>query len=799
MGKALFDTRWCKIWRDLWANKTRTALVALSIAVGVFAIGVTLSSREALLRALNDSYVAANLADSTIYTTTFFGDDLVEVARGARGVLQAEGRCSIVARLNTGPGEWRPLLLTAVADYDDIQINKIWPESDAWPPPDQAMLVERAALGMTGATVGDTVLVETLSGVQRELRIAGLVHDPGRYPARFVGSVYGYVTLDTLEWLGESRRFNELHITVAEKPLDTERIQSVTNRVQDQVEEQGQSIWGTEFSKPGEHPTDDIVRTLALILEVLSFSSVFLSGFLVTNTVWAFLVRQVQQIGVMKAIGACTNQLMGMYLTAVLVYGGLALLIAVPLGILGAQALTAGVARLLNLDAVASRVPWYVFALQTAVGLAVPFLAAFPSIISGTRITVREATSTHGLNSGQSGASLVDRLIERVRGLPRPFLLSLRNTFRHKGRLVLTLVTLTLASATFVAVFSVRASLILTLNSTFERWNDDIRISFTRPYRVDRVEREALSVPGVVKAEGWGFASARRQRDDDSESRNLWIFAPPGGSSMFRPAIIEGRWLLPKDEGAIVINTELLKEEPDIEVGDEVRFKIEGRDMSWRVVGIIQGAMEGPLVYTNYSYLASITRQVGRVRRVHIVTERHDAAFESQVAQALEQHFRCVGMHVDDIYTSANEYARLKSIFDVVVGFLSTMAILLALVGGLGLMGTMSINVLDRTREIGVMRAVGASDGAVLRIVVAEGVFIGVISWMLGGVLALPLGKVLSDIVGMALLQTPLIYTFSESGILIWFVAMVFFAAQSSFFPAWNATRIKVREALAYE
>ena len=184
--------------------------------------------------------------------------------------------------------------------------------------------------------------------MQRELRITGLVHDPGRYPARFAGSVYGYITLDTLEWIGEPRRFNELHITVAKKPQDMEQIRFVTNRVQDQVEEHGQSIYGTEFAKPGEHPTDDIVRTLTLILEVLSFSSLCLSGFLVTNTVWAFLVRQVQQIGVMKAIGARTNQLMGMYLTAVLVYGGLALLIAVPLSIFGAQAMTVGVARLLN-------------------------------------------------------------------------------------------------------------------------------------------------------------------------------------------------------------------------------------------------------------------------------------------------------------------------------------------------------------------------------------------------------------------------------------------------------------------
>ncbi len=114
-------------------------------------------------------------------------------------------------------------------------------------------------------------------------------------------------------------------------------------------------------------------------------------------------------------------------------------------------------------------------------------------------------------------------------------------------------------------------------------------------------------------------------------------------------------------------------------------------------------------------------------------------------------------------------------------------------------MGTMSINVLERTREIGMMRAVGASDGAVARIFIAEGLFIGLLSWLVGTVLALPIGRLLSDAVGVAFLEAPLTYTFSARGTLLWLAIVFVLSTLASILPAWNASRLTVREVLAYE
>jgi putative ABC transport system permease protein len=135
----------------------------------------------------------------------------------------------------------------------------------------------------------------------------------------------------------------------------------------------------------------------------------------------------------------------------------------------------------------------------------------------------------------------------------------------------------------------------------------------------------------------------------------------------------------------------------------------------------------------------------------------------------------------------------------LLVVFLAVMAVLIAAVGGLGLMGTMSINVLERTREIGVMRAVGASDGSVLRIVLIEGVFVGAISWVLALAASYPIGKLLSNMVGLSFLNVPLTYVFATTGAFGWLAVVLLIAALSSLLPAWRAAQLSVRQTLAYE
>ena len=179
------------------------------------------------------------------------------------------------------------------------------------------------------------------------------------------------------------------------------------------VLESGQSAWNVVFFRC-----------------VFGALSLLLSGFLVVNTISALLTQQMRQIGVMKAIGANTTQLVGMYLATVLIYGLLALAIAVPLGGAGAYGFTRYLAQLINFDVLDYTTPPRVLALEVGAGLIVPLLAALWPVLNGARVSVREAISSYGLGKGRFGRSRIDRSLEHVRFLSRPLLLSLRNTFR---------------------------------------------------------------------------------------------------------------------------------------------------------------------------------------------------------------------------------------------------------------------------------------------------------------------------------------------------------------------------------
>jgi putative ABC transport system permease protein len=205
------------------------------------------------------------------------------------------------------------------------------------------------------------------------------------------------------------------------------------------------------------------------------------------------------------------------------------------------------------------------------------------------------------------------------------------------------------------------------------------------------------------------------------------------------------------------------------------------------------------MAYVNYPYLAKIVGYVGRSSVLFAVTDVHDAAGQARIAQALEDHFEALGMGVNNTLTSATERGQIQAQFNVLVIFLLIMAVLLAVVGGIGLMGTMSLNVIERTREIGVMRAVGATGVAISQIVIVEGMLIGLISWVIGVLLAYPLSMALSNMVGNSILRAPLSYVFSLPGAGLWLAIALVLASLASLLPARSASRISVREVLAYQ
>jgi putative ABC transport system permease protein len=262
----------------------------------------------------------------------------------------------------------------------------------------------------------------------------------------------------------------------------------------------------------------------------------------------------------------------------------------------------------------------------------------------------------------------------------------------------------------------------------------------------------------------------------------------------------EGRWLQHGDRNAMVIASTLLRVEPSIQVGNTIETNINGVSYEWDVVGIVKTfGNGGSFAYVPYDYYSQIQGITGLAYSLYLMTDQHDMTYQKQVAEALEESFDKRGIGVGQVQTRGEIIQANTGQIDFLIYFLVLLSSLIGIVGGLGLTGTMSLNVLERTREIGVMRAIGAQNGALRSIVVTEGLVIGVISWLLSIAVSIPLSALMAYGVGVAVFQAPMAASLSPVGIVAWLVLVVVIATIASLIPARRAARISIREALAYE
>jgi putative ABC transport system permease protein len=301
--------------------------------------------------------------------------------------------------------------------------------------------------------------------------------------------------------------------------------------------------------------------------------------------------------------------------------------------------------------------------------------------------------------------------------------------------------------------------------------------------------------------EGWMTISGQLLTKDKKNKNEILFVAPPSTSTLIKPIMTAGRWLTPQDENAVVIGNHTLKIRPDLSIGDWITVELNGKETKWKIVGIysLPGNTNPPLIYTNYEYLAPLINQSGQVYTLRVLTNQHDPLTQTKVSKVLQQVFDNNKIQVALIQQASVWKAQQTSTTDLLVYFLLTMAILIAIVGGVGMMGTMSINVMERTREIGIMRAIGASDGDIQKIVIVEGIVIGLISWVASFILAIPITSVLTLGVGLAVFQAPIPVVYGWTGTIAWLMGIIALAVISSAIPARRASKLTVRDTLAYE
>jgi putative ABC transport system permease protein len=749
---------------------------------------------------MESDYLSANPAEGTISTSPF-NDDLVEIARTVPGVEAAEGRSATSAYLLPSEGEPIAIQFTGIENPKDLTLNKLKPRyaEPAIPAFSDKEVIMDASASTLGYKPGDALIIELDNGKQRELTFAGYVHDVTGFPYNLAQQINAYVTPDTVEWLGGSQNYSTLAISVTEKQTDQEHVTAIAQAVADRMERAGLEIYFVNVYQPGHHFAWSISQGVFFILSVLGYLTVLLSCFLIINTVTAIMTQQTRQIGIMKSIGGGTSQVFTMYLVLILGFGVIAVLLAIPIAGAAAQNIGGGMAAYLNFDPLPFKLYPVAVIQQILVALVVPVLAALWPVYNSVRITVREAVSDYGI--GTKAEPKKTSVSKRTLIIPRPMRLSLRNAFRRKLRLGLTLFSLVLGGAVFIGVYNLWASFDKTIEDIQGYILADVNVSFGRYYRYDEVATLAESVPDVASVEGWTEYPGTLISDKEEAGTQIYFVAPPSTSTLIDPVITAGRWLTTGDENAIVIGNHLLNIFPDLKVGDWLTIEIDGKETDWHIVGFytITGNVNPPLLYVNYEYLSRLVGRPEQVYSLRVLTKEHDAGTQKMVSDQLQALFEEYGIQVNSSELGTDFITSQKATTDILVYFMLVMATLIAIVGGLGLMGTMSINVLERTREIGVMRAIGASNIDIQSIVIVEGMVIGLISWAISILLSFPITGVLTFGVGMAILTAPMPAVFSMSGIIVWLLFTILLATIASALPARRASRLTVRDTLAYE
>ena len=800
--------RWQKVFADLYGNLTRTLLVVASIAVGLFALGVMATLFFVVQEDMERGYAAVNPAN-IYFRTGYFRQGLVDSIAELPGVRQAQGANSFSLRLEANPGEWIAIDMKAYADPGELELNRLELIEGVWPPGEREIVIDAYKLPNTNAQLGDLVTIELPSGGTRQLKLVGITQDQtiGAYRGAggfFNSPVQGYLTLDTAEWLEQPfpTLYNTLYVTVQGDSRAPANLQQVSETVRRHLERNNIQIFNNAQRSSHDHPNLSLVSALVAVLLVIGLLVVFLSGFLITNTLQALINQQVQQIGILKSVGARRVQVVVLYLALNLLFGILAFAIAAPLAYQVAFRALVFLTQEINQKFYGFRLIPQVIGLQAAIAIIMPQIAALVPVLQGTRISVQEALS--GILQDQPpGQGWLERSLSGLRNFSMILVVSLRNTFRRKGRLVLTLITLTLGGAVFIATFNVRVSLNAFIGQIVQYFLADVNITFDRSYRIEEISPLILEVPGVASVEGWAFGQAEILLADDQVGESVSLLAPPVDSPLVEPIMLSGRWVLPGDRNAIALSELFIERFPDIQIGDTIRFKVNGDETEWVVVGFYQlaGKISGFSAYTSYEYLSELINQPGKAVTYRVVADSPDLSLkqQEQLGQRIEAHLEQYGIETADVTTGLSLTQLAADGFNILTALLLFLAILTAMVGSIGLTGTMSLNVMERTREIGVLRAIGASDRMLMRMVLIEGALIGMISWLLASLLAFPISGVMAESINQALFGAQSNLGFTPIGFAIWLGVVVVLSILASVMPARNATRLTIREVLSYE
>ena len=754
-----------KLLREFSARKGQFAFMALAVFLAVFALSTMLGAYFILQQAVSENYLSTVPAQATLVleaTDTGLKDRLAAAAREPQ-LQEWETRASVLGRIQTPKGGWLPLLVFVIDDFSHMRVGKAFPDKGAWPPRPGTLLLERSALELLGSRIGDNRAV-IFPGIQAQsVVISGTAHDPGLAPAWQERTVYAYSDAQTISALmGRSFSLDQLKAVFSSAPLSAAEIKTRAVALAQRLQSLGFNVREIQVPPPRMHPHQSQMNTIMLIFLIFAGLSLILSSILLASILRTVLGTQTRLLGIMKSLGGSSSRISWHYLLMALAPALLGSLCALPLGALAARGLSTIVTQLLNLNLGSAAAPAWVSAACLGLGTILPVMIASIPVASSLRMSVREALSPQDLSRPSRGESRVS--------LPRLPAMALRNLKRRPARLALSLTLLGIAGCLFMTAMNIQAGWKTTLERSMSLRRFDLELRLTNSVDPAAAMAALTSVSGVQEVESRplmpvyaasisGFPVSSVYPDKGHGSFSLRGL--PERSTLIELPLIKGKALEQGEAGGVLLNQNAMAFFPKASVGDLLELSFGHGSRQFRLVGVVR-EFAPPAAYIRQDEMAGFFP--GSNAFLIKAGGKYNAAMYLAAESAVKSVGGVINMGLpeEEYSTAIGEHAQ------ILISALLLMAVLMGVVGLLGLAASLGATILERTRETGVLRSIGAGSRDISLLILLEAELTVAISLGIAIVLALPLSTVLGRVLGQLAFRLPLDFVLSGTGLAIW-------------------------------
>ncbi len=792
-----------KSWKDLSRRRARTAFTIITVALGVMGIGLfaitPLADRavQAELKAERMHNIGVRVTDVPLTAAQL--DEL----KALDNVDQMSSQAELLVTIEIG-GRRERAILVGIPDYADQAVDVVRIVSGEAPRGLQVLTDQgNEANAVISLSEGDDVTVRDPTGTTSSLVVTGVGKNFIHGAATRGGVAVFYTSLDAIEQISGRTGFTNLGFTLQD--TDPAAMARTVEVIRDYLVANTSVVAFDNLAdvrEEGFWEGREIFSQIMSFMAILAFLILFVSLFLIANTMNTIVSEQTREIAMMKAIGATRGTVFRSFLTTSALIGVIGAGIGAGLGILAAALVERTfMKQSFGFDA-AFDVHWPTVGISLAVGVGVVVLASLPALFRTLRVSVVEGLESHGI-SADYGSSFLDRTLMGIRGMPRVVQMGLRNAARRKGRSISTILQVAFAVAVVITMLNGGDGLIDMTVRAYDVRTWDLWITVAdNPADPMTVDKAAVieGIDGVQSAEPVNATSA----EVEDRTVSLYGYVQDTQALDFDQTLLQngqGRWWTPDEAKAaerVAVIGDALSRFENIELGDTIELMTATGVHPFEVIGIDTAFTEnGQFVYAPLGAVQAVLQKGDAVNGFFIQADSRDHAKIDATSRQVSDAVETMGYRADvtvNYVAAAQNVAQNQGL----AGMFLMVSFVVVLIVLIGLMSTLVMNILDRTREIGMLRCIGAQSTDVRRVFSSEGLFLALLGWIVG----LPLGYVLYQVMvaAMALgMKLSMPDKFALAYVGLSFVFAMIGTLIVIFFPLRRATSMRPGDAIRYE